>query len=115
MSACRRLYATLGSVGLALALAVSQLEAAPVTVKLAEGNLRGFLVLRPLDGPPIGYGELRQHPRDGLIESRLLLNWKDGSVYDETALYSQDRVFTLNRYGIRKHGPYLLEEEHTIY
>jgi hypothetical protein len=78
MSACRRFGATLRSVGLVLVLAVSRLEAGPVTVKLAEGNLRGFLLLRPLDGPPIGYGELRQHPRDGLIESRLVLNFKDG-------------------------------------
>src|SRR5262245_44086752 len=101
MSACHGFGATLGSVGLVLLLAVFRLEAAPVTVRLAEGNLRGFLVLRPLDGPPIGYGELRQHPRDGLIESRLLLNWKDGSVYDETALYSQARVVTLHSYRVR--------------
>src|SRR5262245_59746709 len=101
MSAWQRLGATLGSVGLLLILAVFRLEAAPITVTFAEGNLRGFLVLRPLDGPPIGYGELRQHPKDGLIESRLVLNWKDGSLYDETALYSQARVVTLHSYRVR--------------
>jgi len=107
MSARQRLAASLASVGLVLVLAIFRLEAAPITVKLAEGNLRGFLVLRPLEGPPIGYGELSQHPRDGLIESRLLLNWKDGSVYDEIATYSQARVFTLERYRLRQHGPSL--------
>jgi hypothetical protein len=105
MSARLRLGAAFGSVVLTLALAVSPLEAAPVPVKLAEGNLRGFLVLRPMDGPPIGYGELRQHPKDGVIESRLLLNFKDGSLYDETATYSQARVFTLERYRLRQRGP----------
>jgi hypothetical protein len=114
MSARLRRGAALGSVVLTLVLAVSPLEAAPVTVKLAEGNLRGFLVLRPLDGPPIGYGELRQHPRDGLIESRLVLNFKDGSLYDETATYSQARVFTLQSYRLRQRGPSLPTAEITF-
>ena len=114
MSARHGLGATLGSVGLVLILAVSRLEAAPVSVKLAEGNLRGFLVLRPPDGPPIGYGELRQHPKDRVIESRLLLNFKDGSLYDETATYSQARVFTLESYRLRQHGPSLPKAEITF-
>jgi hypothetical protein len=63
------------TVALLLLLPSFTLEAAPVGVKLPEGNLRGFLVLRSLDGTAIAYGELRQHPRAGLIESRLLLEF----------------------------------------
>jgi len=92
---------------LLLLLTASAPEAAPIAVKLAEGNLRGFLVVHAPDGPPIAHGELRQHPRDGLIESRLLLNFKDGSVFDETKTYSQARVFTLHTYHLHQHGPSL--------
>jgi hypothetical protein len=80
-------------------------EAAPIAVRLPEGNLRGFLILRSLDSTVIAYGELRQHPHAGLIESRLLLEFKDGSVYDETATFSQDRVFTLHAYRLQERGP----------
>jgi hypothetical protein len=81
------------------------LEAAPIGVRLPEGNLRGFLVLRSGAGEPIAYGELNQKPGAGLITSRLLLHFKDGSVYDETATFSQREVFTLEAYRLVQHGP----------
>ena len=68
-------------------------DAAPVRVRLPEGNSRGFLVLRSLDGKDIAYGELRQKPAGGLIESQLLLNFKDGSLRDEVTAFSQRGVF----------------------
>lgn len=88
-----------------LLLPCSALEAAPVSVRLPEGSVRGFLVLRSLDGTALAYGELRQIPRDDSIENRLLLQFKDGSLYEETATFSQDRVFTLHAYRLHKRGP----------
>jgi hypothetical protein len=90
---------------LPLLLAASTSEAAEVSVKLAEGNVRGFLVLRDSDGQPIAHGEVSQHAREGGIESRLLLNFKDGSVYDEKVTFSQAHVFTLHTYRLSKRGP----------
>jgi hypothetical protein len=80
-------------------------EAAPIRVRLAEGNLRGFLVLRPPGGRPIAHGELRQKPLGTVIESRLSLNFTDGSVYDEIATFSQRGAFRLEAYRLVHRGP----------
>jgi hypothetical protein len=89
-----------------LALAwTSCLEAAPVKVRLLEGNVRGFLVLRTTDGEAIAHGELSQRPRGGLIESRLILHFTDGSLRDEVATFSQKDVFRLEAYRLVQRGP----------
>jgi hypothetical protein len=81
-----------------------RLHAAPVSVRLPEGNSRGFLILRSLDGTTIAHGELIQKPTGGLIDSRLLFKFKDGSLYDERTVFSQKEIFTLHRYGLVQRG-----------
>jgi hypothetical protein len=90
---------------IAVLLPCAPLCAAPLTVRLLEGNTRGFLVLRSLDGEPIGHGELRQKPRGSAIESRLMLTFKDGSLREETATFSQRGVFRLESYRLVQRGP----------
>jgi hypothetical protein len=80
-------------------------EAAPVKVRLPEGTARGFLVVKTLQGEPIGYGELRPIPRGGLIESAFTLSFKDGSVREETVTFSQHDVLRLEAYRLRQRGP----------
>jgi hypothetical protein len=89
---------------LALVLGVATSEADPVKVRLKEGSSRGFLVMSPPGGTPIAYGELRQKSTGNAIESRLLLNFTDGSLYDETVTFSQDSVFRLETYRHVQHG-----------
>jgi hypothetical protein len=48
-----------------LTLCFAAVEAAPVDVRLPEGNTRGFLVVRSADGKAIAHGELRQKPCSG--------------------------------------------------
>jgi hypothetical protein len=96
------LAATLAATSLA---GVSTPAAAPVKVRLVEGNARGFLVLRTLKGDAIAHGELTQRPRGGRIESRLALSFVDGSVWDERVTFSQDEVFRLETYRLTQHGP----------
>src|SRR5262249_7274982 len=83
-----------------LMLFVPRIHADPIKVHLAEGNTRGFLVLRPPGGEPIAHGELRQRLSGGVIESRLLLSFKDGSLYDERVTFSQNEVFRLEAYRL---------------
>jgi len=91
---------------LSLLTAVSTADAAPVRVRLQEGNARAFLVLRSADAEEIAFGELRQKPMGGgLIESRLELNFKDGSRREELAVFSQWQVFRLERYRLVQRGP----------
>jgi hypothetical protein len=68
------------------------LGAAPLKVRLLEGNTRDVLVLRSLEGEPIGHGELRQTPHASVIESRLVLTFKDGSLRGETATFSRRAI-----------------------
>jgi len=76
----------------------------PIKVRLPEGTTRGFLVVHPPGGEPIGYGELLQKTAGGAIESRLLLKFTDGSVHDETSTFSQRDVFRLEAYKLVQRG-----------
>jgi len=71
----------------------------------------GFLLVRSLAGEVIGHGEVRQIVKEGdLVESRLTFDFKDGSVHDETVVFSQQRVFTLVRHQLKQHGPFFPEQ-----
>jgi len=80
-------------------------EAAPISVRMIEGNFRGFIVLRSLDGAAIAYGEVSQKPMGDLVECRTILRFKDGSLFDESATFSQKDVFILEGYRLVQHGP----------
>jgi len=86
------------------------LAAAPVPVRFAEGSLHGFLVLSTPSGVLIASGDLLQSVRDGEIRSRLVFHFKDGSVHDETVVYSQRNVFALQSYHVVQRGPAFLED-----
>lgn len=81
------------------------LGAAPIPVRFAEGLTHGFLSLRSLEGETLGYGELLQVPRKEGIESRLVLRFRDGSLHDEKAIFTQNKFFTLQRYTLVQNGP----------
>lgn len=95
ITSSRRLRAAAGLPALVLASVLSLVQvgdAAPVTVRFAEGNLRGLLVIRSATGGTIGHGELTQVLRGDLVESRTLLTLHDGSLHDETVVFSQRGV-----------------------
>jgi hypothetical protein len=71
------------------------LSAEPVTVRYREGTLHGFLALRTLEGTNIANGDLVQIPHGDRITARLVYHFKDGSLEDETTVYSQRGVFRL--------------------
>lgn len=90
---------------LATILCATATDAAPVRVRFSEGVTRGFLAVRTPQGERIGHGELTQRPRGDEVDSRLLLQFKDGSVHDETTTYSQRGVFRLEAYRLTQRGP----------
>jgi hypothetical protein len=81
------------------------LDAAPVRVRFQEGVTRGFLAVRTPQGERIGHGELTQRPSGDEVHSRLVLQFKDGSVHDESTTYSQRGVFRLEAYKLTQRGP----------
>jgi hypothetical protein len=88
----------------------SPLAAAPVPVRFVEGAVHGFLALRTLNGVLVAPGELLQLVRGGEVESRMVFHFKDGSVLDETAVFTQQRVFTLQSYHLVQRGPVFTED-----
>ncbi len=79
--------------------------AGPITVRYAEGVTRAFPVLRSPAGERLAHGDLVQVVRDDQVQSRLVFRFKDGSIYDETAVFSQRGTFTLLSYRILQEGP----------
>ena len=77
----------------AVALMSASASAAPVAVRYVETITHGFLVLRGANGDALAYGEFVQAPVEGQrMESRLVFRFKDGSLWDETVRFTQQKV-----------------------
>jgi hypothetical protein len=76
-----------------------------VAVRHAEGLVHGFLILRTLDGTPLADGDLIQTSRGDRVTTRLVFRFKDGSIHDETAVYSQRQRFRLITNHLVQKGP----------
>jgi len=76
-----------------------------VAVRHTEGLVHGFLVLRTLEGETLAHGDLIQVAHANRVTSHLMFHFKDGSVHDETAVYSQLRNFRLLRDHLVQKGP----------
>jgi hypothetical protein len=81
------------------------LPAAPVAVRHLEGLVHGFLVLRTLEGDTLADGDLIQVAHGDRVTSRLVFHFKDGSIHDETAVFSQRRNFRLLSDHLVQKGP----------
>ncbi|GAA3767854.1 hypothetical protein [Terriglobus aquaticus] len=84
---------TLLLTGAALLPALSAGE--PVAVRYPEGSVHGYLALRSPDGKLLASGDLTQTIRSGTITSRLVYRFKDGSIDDETTVFTQAGHFRL--------------------
>jgi hypothetical protein len=81
------------------------LGAEPVSVRYPEGLVHGFLSLKTLEGSLLADGDLLQVARGVRVTSRLVFHFKDGSVHDETAVFSQRRQFRLVSDRLVQKGP----------
>jgi hypothetical protein len=77
----------------------------PVQVRHQEGLVHGFLVLRTLEGNTLADGDLTQLAHGDRVTTHFLFHFKDGSVHDETTVYSQRRNFLLLTYHLVQKGP----------
>jgi hypothetical protein len=89
----------------AVLLALAAPAQTPVAVRHTEGLARGFLVLRTLEGRDLAHGELAQTARGDRVTCHLILHFKDGSVHEETTVYSQRRSFRVLSYRLLQKGP----------
>jgi hypothetical protein len=99
-----RTWQTAGICAVAL-LTTATVSGEPVAVRYAEGLVHGFLTLRTLDGTQIASGDLIQVARANRVTSRLTFHFKDGSLHDETAVFSQRGQFHLLTDHLVQKGP----------
>ena len=86
-------------------------HAEPIKVRTPEAAVRGFLALSTTNGEALAHGALAQTLRRGLVESRLTFHFKDGSLYQEVAVFSQRRTFQLLTYKQVQKGPSFKTQE----
>lgn len=91
--------------GVVLLLQMGTVHAEPVPVRYAEGVTHGFLVLRTLQGKDIADGDLSQVVRGNRVARRLVFHFKDGSIHDETVVFSQRGTFRLLSDRLVQKGP----------
>jgi hypothetical protein len=109
-----RLFTRLATVCLLILVTVllwlRQASAAPVSVRFVEGGTHGFLVLRNVNGGLLASGDLLQIQRGGQIQSRMIFHFKDGSIYDERVVFTQERVFNMQSYHLVRRGAAFTED-----
>ncbi len=90
------------------------LTAEQVRVRHTEGLTHGFLALRALDGTRLADGELTQVAEGDRVTSRLVFRFKDGSIYDDTTVFSQRNAFQLLSDHLVQRGPSFKQPMETL-
>jgi hypothetical protein len=86
-------------------LQLNSVAAESVVVRYPEGVAHGFLVLRTLDGKPIADGESTQVARGDHVTNRMWFKFTDGSIYEQTTVFSQNGTFHLVSDHVLQKGP----------
>lgn len=92
------------AVGVVLSATASAAIGESVAVRHPEGLVHGFLVLRSATGSILASGELLQDTKGDTVTSELVFHFKDRSVHDETAVFTQAGRFKLLRYELHQKG-----------
>ena len=70
-------------------------QADPMPVRYVQGTFHGFLELRSETGHVVASGDSLQFVHGDRITSETIFRFKDGSIDDETTVFSQHRTFQL--------------------
>ena len=98
-----RLVSTLGLAYALLGPAAAAAEVVPV--RHTEGLVHGFLVLRTLEGKTIAEGDLTEVANGETVTTHLLFHFRDGSLHEEKAVFSQRQSFRLLTDHLVQKGP----------
>lgn len=86
-------------------LSVGLLLADTIPVHHVEGVTHGFLVMRDATGRAIAFGDMIQEAKHGTVTSRLTFHFDDGSLYDDTTIYSEHKIFRVLSDHLIEKGP----------
>jgi len=87
--------------GMLLCVAIAD----PVSVRHPRGYIHGFLLVKDSDDKLIGTGDVVQRPAGNRVTNTMTLHFRDGSLYEETTVFSQRRTFQLISYKQVQKGP----------
>jgi hypothetical protein len=76
-----------------------------IVVRHPEGLSHGFLRLRNENGAVLASGETTQRRRGNEVIAQLMFRFRDGSRYDETTVFTQQRQFRLVSDHVIQRGP----------
>ena len=76
-----------------------------IPVRHTEGLIHGFLVVRTLEGKAVADGQMTQDARGDRVTTHLIFRFKDGSVYEDTTIFSQRGTFRLLSDHLILRGP----------
>lgn len=85
--------------------AVFAAKAEPVPVHHTLGLLHGYLVLKDSSGKVLASGEAIYGSAGNHVRSVLSLHFRDGSLFEETSVFSQSKTFQLLTYKRVLKGP----------
>ncbi len=95
---------TLLAIALCFAAGTLPAAAVQVAVRTTEGLVHGILVLHTLAGKQVATGELIQIGQGSRVTSRLLFHFPDGSLHEESTVFTQRRRFRLVSYHLVQKG-----------
>lgn len=84
---------------------VGPLLGSTIAVHHVEGVTHGFVVMRDDAGRAIAFGDMIQETNHGRVSSRLTFHFDDGSLYDDTTIYSEHGVFRVLSDHLIEKGP----------
>lgn len=77
----------------------------PIPVRYPQGSSHGFVALKTLKGTRIATGDVTQTVQGDRVTSRCTFRFRDGSIDDETTVFSQRGTFRLISDHHIQHGP----------
>ena len=81
------------------------ISADPIPVHHVQGFIHGFVVLRDTDDKILASGDVTQLPAGNRVTTIFTLRFRDGSLYEESSVFTQQKVFTLLSYKQVQKGP----------
>src|SRR5216110_205893 len=76
-----------------------------IPVRHTEGLIHRFLVVRTLEGKALADGQMTQDARGDRVTNHLIFRFKDGSIYEDTTIFSQRGTFRLLSDRLILRGP----------
>jgi hypothetical protein len=91
----RRFLLSLVFCSILASASTATLQGEPVLVRYPQGSAHGFLEIRTLAGTRIAIGDVIQKVQGDRVAARVTFHFSDGSLDDDTTVFSQRRVFRL--------------------